>query len=91
MSDLVKQLAEMMNVSEADAMDHANLIANELKRDKVQEFFVNCDDQTGCEMVQTYSKAAVNTIEKITTAYLTKPAVKQWTQDAVLANLQGRA
>lgn len=89
MNNLVKQLSETMGVSESDVLAHATLIANEIKRDKVESFFIESDESVGVDMIKAYSEEAVKTSDRITTAYLTNSEFKQWTQDAVIANIYG--
>lgn len=88
MKDIIKQLSEAMNLSEADVMLHAKIMANTIKQDKSAEFFLAADEETQIMFVEAYSKAATRKIDHMCTEYLTNPNTRRNVQESAMAMLR---
>ena len=69
----IKDLAEEMNVSEADVLMFAQSMANGIERDKAARAFMDGNTQTQAELVNAYAADSVKKIISFHSKILTNP------------------
>ena len=67
----IQQLADQMNIHPADVECFAKLIVDQLKQDKVDQFFIDAEESVQFDFIQAYSKAAQKKTDQFVNAYLT--------------------
>ena len=73
----IKEMAEMMNVPEADVKCLAMSIVNDIKKDNVVEHFLNGSEDFRIKMIRAYIDHACKKMDKFVTKLLSNPEAKE--------------
>jgi hypothetical protein len=85
----VEVLAEEMGVEAVEVKAFAESIANSIKQDKVDLFFVNnASEEEKKEITIAYAQHAVRKIQEFHTAYMTNDGVRGLFRDMVYSGLK---
>lgn len=74
---MISQLANDLNVSEADLMCLLTSVCNSIKQDGAVESYIGMSEADQAEMCLAYVQHAVRKIQEFHTAYITKPELKE--------------
>tara|TARA_R100000541_G_scaffold35625_1_gene43795 strand:+ start:915 stop:1181 length:267 start_codon:yes stop_codon:yes gene_type:complete len=74
---MISQLANDLNVSEADLMCLLTSVCNSIKQDKFVDGFLSLGESDREEMCLAYVQHAVRKIQEFHTAYIAKPDLKE--------------
>ena len=73
----IKEMAEMMNVSEADVRCLAMSVVNDIKKDKVVEQFLNGTEEFRAKMVRAYIDHACKKMDQFVTKFFSNPEARE--------------
>lgn len=81
----IKELSEIMSVSEADLKCLAQSVVNSISKDGLAEQFLSMKNEDQAEVAKAYVVDANKKMQSFHTTYLTNPNARESFQHSVLA------